>query len=164
MCGPLIGVAVGLAGAAVSAAGAAQQANAQASAANYNATVEKINARTQRQRGLVESERIGDKYARTESSGIASAAAGGVDPGYGSAALAIFGTNAENKGADQSMAYINAEQAATAHDNKAKQHEMEAQNAKAAGRWGVATSFLNGISGVVKSSGSSFGSALTINS
>lgn len=159
MCAP---AAIGLVGAAVSAAGSIASAGAQSSAAKYNAAVEKINARQKRFEGHREQERIADKYARVEGEGIASASKAGIDPGYGSAALAIFGDNARNESLDKNVAYINAETAAVAHENKAKQYEQEAKAAKTAGMFGAASSFLSGLGGAAKAMGSS-GSAMMIN-
>lgn len=155
MCGP----AAGLLGGVVSGIGAMAQGNAQAEVAEYNAKVEKINARTQRQQGVVEQERIIGKYEKTQSTGIANASKGGVDSGYGSAALVIFGEGDANKSADTSMAYVNAEGKATAHDNKAKSYEMEAKNHRQAGMISAASSFLSGLGGAMKGGG---GGALMI--
>lgn len=149
MCGP----AAGLLGGVVSGIGAMAQGNAQAAVSEYNAKVEKINARTQRQQGVVEQERIIGKYEKTQSTGIANAGKSGVDAGYGSAALVIFGEGDANKSADTSMAYINAEGKATAHDNKAKDYEMQAKNQRQAGMISAASSFLSGIGGAMKGGG-----------
>lgn len=151
-------MAIGLLGSAVSAAGAMASANAQANAAEYNATVEKINARTNRQKGGREQENIDNKYDRVEGQGIASAAKGGVDPGFGSAALTIFGEGYENRDRDKATAYVNAEGAATANENKAKDYEAQAKAHRQAGMFSAAGSFLSGISGAVKQS-----SALSLN-
>ncbi len=159
MCAP---AAIGLIGAAVSAAGSIASANAQAGAANYNAQVEKINARQRRFEGHREQEQIADKYARVQGEGIAAASKGGIDPGYGSAALVIFGDNAKNESLDKNTAYVNAESAAVAHENKAKQHEAEAKAAKQAGMFGAASSFLSGLGGAAKSMNSS-ASAMMLN-
>lgn len=149
----MCGAALGLVGAAVSAAGQMAAADGQAAAAEYNAKVEKINARTQRQAGTAEQERIETKYQKTESTGIANAAKSGVDPYSGSAALVIFGEGGANRSADTSMSYINNEGKATAHDNKAKDYEMQAKNARQAGMFSAAGSLLSGISGAVRSGG-----------
>lgn len=159
MCFPM---ALGLVGAAVSAAGSIAQANAQASAANYNAAVEKINARQKRWEGAKEQENIASKYRKVEAEGIANAAKGGIDPNFGSAALVIFGEGGENVAKDKNAAYINAESAAVAYENKAKQHEAEAKAAKQAGMFGAASSFLSGLGGAAKSGGG-FGMPLMIN-
>lgn len=151
---PLLSAGIGLAGAAVSAAGQKSAAESEAQAAEYNAKVEKINARARRQQGYSEQEKIGMKYDKLEGQGIAAAAKGGVDPGYGSAALTIFGENQFAKGSDQSAAYVNAESAATAHENKAKDYEHQASARRQAGKWGAASSFLSGLGGVVKAFGS----------
>lgn len=158
MCLP----AIGLIGAAVSAAGAMAQASSQASAANYNAQVERINARQKRFEGSREQEQISDKYNKLEGEGIANAAKSGVDPGYGSAALVIFGDNAMNKSLDMNTSYVNAESQATAHENKAKQYDQEAKAAKQAGMFGAASSFISGLGGAAKSGGGGFGSPLLI--
>jgi hypothetical protein len=156
MCGPVLG----LVGAAVSAFGSMASAEGQASSAEYNAQVEKINARTQRQKGAVEQERISDKYDKQQGQSIAAAAKSGVDPGYGSAALVIFGEGGANKSADMSMAYVNAEGQAVAHENKAKAYENDAKNQRQAGAIGAASSFLSGLGGAMKSGG---GNLLSIN-
>lgn len=157
MCAPM---AIGLVGAAVSAAGAMAQASSQAQTANYNAAVEKINARQKRWEGHREQERIADKYGKIQGEGIAAASKGGIDPGYGSAALVIFGEGGKNESLDKNASYINAESQATAHENKAKQYEQEAKAAKTAGMFGAASSFLSGLGGAMKSGG---GSSLMIN-
>lgn len=155
-------IALGLVGAAVSAAGSIAQANAQSQAAQYNAQVERINARQKRFEGLREQEQISDKYGRIEGQGVAAAAKSGIDPGYGSAALVIFGDNALNKSLDMNTAYVNAESQATAHENKAKQHDAEAKAAKQAGMFGAASSFLSGLGGAAKGGGG-YGSQLMVN-
>ena len=147
-------MALGLVGAAVSAVGSMAQASAQAQAANHNAAVEKINARQKRFEGHREQEQISNKYDKTTSAGIAAASKGGIDAGYGSAALVIFGENAENRSMDRNAAYINAESQAVAHENKARQHEAEAKAAKTSGMIGAASSFLSGMGGAMKSGGS----------
>ena len=156
MCAPMM--AIGLLGSAVSAAGAMASANAQANAAEYNATVAKINARSERQKGGAQQEQIDNKYDRIEGQGIASAAKGGVDPGFGSAALTIFGEGLENRERDKGNAYVNAEGAAIANENKAKDYEQQAKAHRQAGMFSAAGSFLSGLGGAVKQS-----SALSLN-
>lgn len=155
MCAP----AIGLIGAAVSAAGSMASANAQAAQSRYNATVARINARTERQKGGVEQEKLEQKHDRLEGQSIAAAAKGGVDPGFGSAALAIFGENFEERAMDKNNAYINAESAAVANENKARDLEAQASAQKKAGAIGAASTFLGGLGGLAKSGGS----ALSIN-
>lgn len=157
MCAPM---AIGLIGAAVSAAGSIAQAGAQSSAAQYNSQVERINARQRRFEGMKEQENIYGKYDRVEAEGIAAAGKSGVDANYGSAALVIFGEGGENRAKDANAAYINAESAAVAHENKARQHDAEAKAAKQAGMFGAASSFLSGLGGAAKGGG---GSSLMIN-
>lgn len=149
MCGP----AIGLVGAAVSAVGAIAAGNAQASQAEYNARVEKINARSRRQEGYKEQEDIGQKYERVMGEQRAGYGAAGVDPSFGSA-LAVFGETQEDRIGDQGRAYTNAEAAATSHENKAKQYEFEAKQARQAGAINAASSFLGGLGGAVKGMGS----------
>jgi hypothetical protein len=158
MCLPLIG----LVGAAVSAAGAIASANAQAAQSQYNASVERINAQTARYKGMTDQESIGRKYGKVEGEATSHAGAAGVDPTYGSPALVIFGEGGFGKSMDQSAAYINAESQAVAHENKAKQYDFEAKNAKTAGMFGAASSFLGGLGNVVKGGG--IGSTLMVNS
>ena len=130
-----------------------QAAEGQAQAAEYNAKVEKINARTQRQQGTVEQEHLEQKYQKTQGTAIANAAKSGVDPSFGSAAMVIFGEGGANRAADTSMAYINAEGKATAHENKAKSYELDAQNQRQAGQMAAMSSFLNGVAGAAKGGG-----------
>lgn len=157
MCVPALGMVAGLASSMVSGMGAMAAGDAEAQRAEYNAKVEKINARTERQKGLVEQEKITQKYDQKQSSATAAAGASGVDPGYGSAALVIFGEGGQYRSADMGTAYINAESAATAHENKAKDYEMDAQAKRQAGQFAAAGSFLSGLGGAVKSAGGSGG-------
>lgn len=149
MCGP----AIGLLGAAVSAAGSMASASSQAATHEYNAKVEKINARQKRFEGHREQEQIGAKYERVEGQGIAAASKGGVDAGYGSAALVIFGDNAVNESLDKNAAYITAESQAVAHENKARQEEAQAKAARTEGMLGAGSSFLSGLGGAMKGGG-----------
>jgi len=159
MCLPAIGLVAGIAGSAVSAMGAASSANAQANAAEYNATVERINARSNRQKGLVEQERISGKYDDVRGQGVAAAGKSGVDSGYGSAALVIFGDNAKSQSQDMSTAYVNAEGAAVANENKARDYDAQAKASRQAGKIGMASSFLSGLGSIAKA-----GPSLMINS
>jgi hypothetical protein len=156
MCIPTL--AIGLLGSAVSAAGAMASANSQANAAEYNAQVERINARSNRQKGGRQQEDIDNKYDKVEGQGIAAASKGGVDSGFGSAALTIFGEGFENRERDKGAAYVNAEGAATANENKAKDYDAQAKSHRQAGMFSAAGSFLSGLGGAVKQS-----SALSIN-
>ena len=156
-------MALGLIGAAVSAAGAMAQAQSQAATHDYNAQVEKINARQKRFEGHREQEQISRKYDRVEGEGIANASKGGVDPGYGSAALTIFGEGALNRSLDRNAAYVSAESEAVAHENKARQEEAQAKAARTAGAFGAASSFLSGLGGAVKGGAGGGGSSLMIN-
>lgn len=158
MCLPLIG----LVGAAVSAAGAMASASAQAQQAKYNAAVERINAQTSRYKGLTEQEGIDRKYQKVAGEATSHAGAAGIDPTYGSAALVIFGEGGFGNAMDKNASYINAESQAVAHENKAKQYDFEAKNAKTAGMFGAASSFLGGLGNAVKGGG--LGSTLMVNS
>ena len=152
MCLPALG-AVGaiasVAGSAVSAMGAKSQADAQANQMEFNATVAKINARTERQKGMVQQEQINDKYERQISTGIAAAGASGVDPYFGSAALVIFGENAENRAMDRNNAYVSAESAAVANENKARDLQAQADATRKGGKMAAAGTFLSGVAGAV---------------
>lgn len=159
MCIPLIG----LVGAAVSAAGAMAQASAQSAQAKYNAQVERINAQSSRYKGLTDQEAIARKYDRQQGDALGTAGAAGIDPAFGSAALVIFGESAFGRSMDENAAYINAETQAVGHENKAKQYDFEAKNAKTAGAFGAASSFLSGLGGAMKGMGG-IGTPLQINS
>ena len=135
-------------------------AKGQAQQAEYNATVARINARTERQKGFVQQEQIGQKYDKIQGEGIANAAGNGTDPSYGSAALVIFGEGGMNRSGDQGRAYVNAESNAVGHENKARDLEMQAKNARQAGMFGAATSFLGGLGGALKGAGGSGNSNL----
>ena len=159
MCLPAlgaIGAVASLAGSAVSAMGASQQADAQANQLEYNSTVAKINARSERQKGHVEQEKIIDKGRRVESEGIAAAGASNIDPYFGSAALSIFGENAENVAMDRNNAYVNAEGAAIANENKARDLEAQAQATRKGGKTAAFGTFLGGIGGAIGTLGKGF--------
>lgn len=166
MCLPAlgaIGAVASLAGSAVSAMGASQQADAQANQLSYNATVAKINARSERQKGAVEQEKIVDKGRRLESEGIAAAGASGIDPYFGSAALAIFGENTENMAMDRNNAYVNAEGAAVANENKARDLQAQADATRKGGKTAAMGTFLGGLGGAIGSLGKGFtGGAATV--
>ena len=153
-------MALGLIGAGVSAMGQMSAANAAANNAEYSATVEKINARSRRFEGLTESERVAEKYEDLQGQQTAGYAAGGVDTTYGSS-LAVFMDTAQAREQDQATNYINAENAAVSHENKAKQYEYEAKSQRQAGKIGAASSFLSGLGGAVKGGGG-FGSTLMV--
>lgn len=152
MCLPAlgaIGAVASLAGSVVGAMGAKSQADAQANSMEYNATVAKINARTERQKGMVEQERLDMKYDKQRGEALAAAAGSGVDPYYGSAALTIFGEGALHRSMDKNMAYINAEGQAVGLENKARDLETQAAAARKAGSYAAAGSFLSGVAGAV---------------
>ena len=165
MCFPAVGAVFGLIGSAVSAAGAAAQANAQANQMEYNAKVADINAKTARSEGLYEADKIDDKYDRIGGEQITAATKGGVVPGTGSAALLRFDDTVRNSWLDQSTAIWNKETEAIGYENKAQDLRAQASATRSAGKIGAAGSFLSGLSGAVRSFGSSgggVGSTLTI--
>ena len=153
MCLPALGAVAGLAGSVVSAMGAKSQADAQANMDEYNSKVERINARSRRWEGMKEQEQIGVKYDKLEGQQIATAAKGGVDPNFGSAALLIFGETHENMTRDQDVSFLKAESAAIGHENKATAFEESAKAHRKAGKIAAAGSFLSGLSGAVSSFG-----------
>lgn len=161
MCAPALGMVAGLAGSAVSAMGAMSQANAQAQQDEYNATVAKINARSERQQGYAQQEQLGAKYDKMRGEAVAAASKGGVDPSYGSAALIIFGENAQMEAMDKGNTYTNAEGKAIGEENKAKAYEMSAQGHRQGGKLAAMGTFLGGIGSAFKSSSGS--SALNLN-
>lgn len=164
MCVPLLGAVVGLAGAAVSGMGAKQQADAQADRDEYDAKIARINARSQRQMSFSKMEDIGAKHNKQRGQSIALAAKGGVDPGFGSAALVIFGENAFAESVDKGRQYVEGESQAVAETNKAKGLEASAANHRQAGKIAMASSFLSGLGGVAKGMGGGGGGSLMINS
>lgn len=155
MCGP----AIGLVGAAVSAVGAIAAGNAQAAQAEHNAKIEKINARSRRWEGQKEREQLIEKYEAITGEQRAGFAASGVDPSFGSA-LDVFSDTQQAAGHDQNVSYVNAETKATAHENKAKEYEFEAKQARQAGAINAASSFLGGLGGAVKGMGGSGGAGM----
>lgn len=156
----MLGAVAGIAGSVVSAMGAASAANGQAQQMEYNAQVARINARTERQKGYAENEKLGAKYDRLQSEQIVSAAKGGIDPSYGSAALLIFGETPEKEYADKAATTQNAEAAAIGYENKARDLETQAANTRKAGKISAASSLIGGVAGFAKGG---FGNALTIN-
>lgn len=147
MCLPAVAAVAGLAGSAVSAMGAKSQADAAANQAEYNAQVARINAQSERYKGGVEQERIGQRAFELREQGIAAAGASGVDPFFGSAAQVIFGEGGEKAAQDKNTAYINAEGAAVGHENKARDLEAQAKAQRKAGSIAAGGTFLSGIAG-----------------
>jgi hypothetical protein len=153
-----------LAGAAASASGQKQAAEAEARQLEYNSQVARINARTERQKGVAEQEKIADKYERQEGQAIAAAGKSGVDPLFGSAALVIFGEGGTNRESDVATSVVNAEAAATANINKAKDLEAQAAAKRQAGQIAAQGTFLSGLGGAVGGLGGAIGkSGLFIN-
>ena len=72
--------------------------------------------------------------------------------------MVIFGEGFEDRRMDSNNAYINAESAAVANENKARDLDAQAKAQKKAGAIGAASTLLGGLAGVAKSS-----SALSIN-
>jgi hypothetical protein len=164
MCGPAIGAVAGIAGAAVSAAGQMQQAKAQAQKEEYEAKVAKINARSERQMSYSKQEDIARKFKKQQGEGIALASKANIDPGYGSAALVIFGENAFAESMDKNRQYIEGESKAVAYENKAKALEHSAANHRQAGKLAAAGTFLSGLGGAAKGMGGGGGGGFMINS
>lgn len=106
---------------------------------------------------MKDQEQIGVKYDKLEGQQIATAAKGGVDPGFGSAALLIFGETHENMRRDQDASFLKHESAAIGHENKATAYEESAKAHRKAGKIAAAGSFLSGLSGAVSSFGKSGG-------
>jgi hypothetical protein len=153
MCLPAAGMIFGLLGSAVSAMGAMAQADGQAKQAEYNAKVAEINARTARQQGSSEADKVEDKYQRLRAGQRVAAAKAGLDPSAGSAALVINQETTRNSELDQLTSIWNRETEAVGFENKAKDLRIQAQNAKTAGKFGAASSFLSGLGGALKGGG-----------
>ena len=162
MCIPAAGMIFGLIGSMVSAAGAMAQADGQAKQAEYNAQVAEINARTARLQGSSEADKVEDKYQRLRAQQRTGFAKGGLDPSQGSAAL-VIGETDRNSDLDQLTSIWNRETEAVGFENKAKDLRIQAQNAKTAGKFGAAGSFLSGLGGAFRG-GRGTGSDLLINS
>lgn len=132
----------------------AQQANYQARVAQINADIAKKNAAYQLQVGEVEAQQSGlrSRYAQ----GLTRAMQGraGLDIGYGT--TAAVGASQRMVGRhEQQIIRSNAAQRAYGHEVAAFQetakgelYRASAQNARAAAEFGVATSYLGGISSV----------------
>lgn len=152
MCLPAlaaVGAIASVAGSVVSGMGAKSQADAQANQAEYNAKVARINAQSERYKGGVEQERVQEKAEQLQGQGLAAAGGSGIDPYFGSAALVIFGEGGEKAQLDKNTAYVNAEGAAIANENKARDLETQAQGYRQAGKYSMAGSFLSGLAGGV---------------
>lgn len=145
MCAPMLGAVAGIAGSVVQGIGAKQQADAQAEQAEYNAKVEKINARTRVQEGYVKQDEIGRKYDAIRGQQIAAAAASGVDPNQGSAAIIANEETTRNEWMDQMNTIWGAETEQVGRLNKAKDLEHQAANYRKAGEISFASSLIGGI-------------------
>lgn len=153
MCVPMLGMVAGLAGSMVSAMGAKSAADGEANQMEYNAKVKKINAQHDRFVGAQKQEEIGAATDKKVSTQFAGYAAGGVDPGYGSATSVIFETEFAGT-SDQNKTYIAAESSAVGNENQARDLEAQAKNKRKAGSIAAAGSLLGGLGGAFKSGGS----------
>jgi hypothetical protein len=127
----------------VAAAGTGLTLYGQATTAEANADIARANAQHERQAGLVEQERLEDRRRHAVARATTVAAAAGVDPSRGSAALVIQETD-RNSMLDVATALWNRNSAATAFDNKANALEAEAAGTRFAAPFAVGGQFLTG--------------------
>lgn len=142
MCLPVLGIL----GTVVSAIGTIASAQAQASQMEYNAKVAEINARTARQAGLANADAKEDEYQALRGRQRAAAAAAGVNPASGSAALIINDKSYRDEYLDTANIIWDAETQAVGYENKAKDLRAQAKSTKTAGFIGGASTILGGFS------------------
>lgn len=163
MCVPAIGAVAGIASSVVGLMGAKQQADGQRAQAEsaaqvkeYNAKVAAINARSEIWKGWDEIDKIRDDYRTAFGQDVVTAAASGVDAGYGSAANVIFANQKEGI-EEQNNAYTNMENRRYTWLNQKTQFEHEAAAERQAGQIMAEGTFLSGIGGAIGGIGSGLG-------
>jgi hypothetical protein len=161
MCIPILGAVMGMMGSVMSAAGSAQAANAQAEQQEMAALTEKINARSRMQESITEGDRVSSKFDTEFGKQRAAFAKAGVNPTSGSA-LRIWEETAGDQYQDVATTEHNKISQATAHENKARDHEAQAKNYRQAASTSFLTGIVGGLGGLAKGGGGGFGSALQI--
>jgi hypothetical protein len=160
--GPILGAVGSIVGAMVSAAGAKQQADAESAKATYQAAVARNNQTAEAYKAAEKSQDVAIKGDYALAKQRAAYAAGGVNVSTGTP-VTVFGISsgrvAGDVGAEQ---YAGAVETARWSD-QAKLYDMEAANAKKAGKIAAASAIVGAIGGVGKafSGGSTSGQALT---
>jgi len=131
-----------LAGAALTAGGAIYSGYAQQKQADYQAKVAEENAKAENAKGAAEAEATAAKFGRLRATQRAQAAAAGVNPDAGSAALIINGDTSKNEYLDTMSTLWNSNSAATAFKNQASGYRAQGDNAMTSALIGAPASFL----------------------
>lgn len=145
--GPVIGAMGSIIGAVVGAAGAQQQAEAQARKAEYEAKVAINNATQAAYAGTFESERIAEKGERELGAQRAAYAKSGVLLGTGTPITAFADSFSAMQG-DIEEKQFEARSTVIKWQDQAKLHEMEAANAREAGRIAATSAIISGFTGI----------------
>jgi hypothetical protein len=135
-----------LAGTAASAVGTVAAAQASAQQNKFNAKVAKVNAETALQEGRSQAEMIRERYRKAQGQAMADAAASGIDPSTGSAALLINDEMGRNQYLDEMTAVWNKGTEATAHMNQAADLKAQAKATRKGGYMSAGSTLLTGLS------------------
>lgn len=161
--GPILSAIGSVAGAMVSAQGAQQQADAQAQQAQYQAAVARNNATAEAYAAVSKAQATQEKgdYALAKQRTAFAAAGTSIATGT---PVTVFGESAEKVAGDvdtqQYAGRINSQR----WQDQATLHDMEAVNAKKAGKIAATSAIIGGISGIGKlfGGGGSSGSSLSL--
>jgi hypothetical protein len=134
------------AGTVASTVGGVAAAQAQAQQNKFNAKVAKVNANTALQEGRSQAEMIRERYRKAKGQAVADAAASGIDPSSGSAALLINDEMGRNQYLDEMTALWNKGTEATAHLNQAADLKAQAKATKRGGYLSAGSTLLTGMS------------------
>lgn len=137
-----------LAGTVVSTASAVAGGVAANQQAKYGAAVAEENARAARMEGTAKAEAIAERYDRLRGQQRAQAAASGVNPTAGSAALIINQETGRNEYLDTMSALWNANSQATAYQNEAAGLRASGRNSRNASYIDAGATFLTGLGGM----------------
>lgn len=138
--------AIQAAGTVASTVGTVYAAQSAAAQGEYNAKVAEVNASTARAEGNAQAEAIRDRYRRAKGEAMGAAAASGVDPTQGSAALVINEDLGKNRWLDEMTAVWNKDTEAQASMNQAADLKAQAKSTRRGGYLSGGATLMTGLS------------------
>lgn len=142
---PITMTALAVAGTIASTGGAIMAGQAAEKEGKYAQAVANKNAEAERMRGQAEADRIEDRYDKLRGQQAAAAAANGINPNAGSAALVINQDTGRNEWLDTMSTIWNSESAAQSFEHQGEAARIKGKNAKTASYITAGSNFLSGM-------------------
>ena len=149
MLGAVLGAVGGIAGGMMQAAGAQQQAEAEAQKAQYEAAVARNNATAAAYKSTEEAQAVAQKGEYAIASQHAAYAAAGVPISTGTP-VSVMGDSYARIAADVDTAQYEGRITGQRWQDQAVLNEMEAENARKAGKIAAASAIIGGVSSIGK--------------